>query len=243
MFLDRGHLRAGIVARSRGDLKARAGTSAAAETGVTNLYRAFCGLPYRSAVLIEALDTPELIRRLPTTAEAVGFAREKHEGQVRQVDGAPFILHPLEVAVLLYEDGARDELTAAGALHDVLEKTDATAYELSARLGRRIAEIVRAMTEDPAIGPYARRKAALREQVAAAGTDALTVFAADKLSNVREQRLCAGEVTPLRRRKVKHYRHCLALLQERLPEEPLVRDFARELEELIATTPALTPAS
>jgi (p)ppGpp synthase/HD superfamily hydrolase len=192
--------------------------------------------------VIGAFDTPELIRRLPQTAEAVGFARDKHAGQVRQVDGAPFILHPLEVAVLLYEDGAPDDVIAAGALHDVLEKTDATAYELSVRFGRRIGEIVRAMTEDPTVGGYARRKAALREQVAAAGTDALTVFAADKLSKVREQWLCAGEVTPLRRRKVKHYRHCLALLQERLPDEPLVREFQRELEQLIVTTPALTPA-
>jgi hypothetical protein len=46
----------------------------------------------------------------------------------------------------------------------------------------------------------------------------------------------------MRRRKVKHYRHCLALLQERLPGEPLVREFQRELEALIASTPALTPA-
>jgi (p)ppGpp synthase/HD superfamily hydrolase len=192
--------------------------------------------------LIGAFDTTELIHRLPQTAEAVGFARAKHAGQVRQADGAPFIQHPLEVAVLLYEDGARDEVIAAGALHDVLEKTDATAYELSVRFGRRIGEIVRAMTEDPTVAGYARRKAALREQVAAAGTDALTVFAADKLSKVREQRLCAGDVTPMRRRKVKHYRHCLALLQERLPGEPLVREFQRELEALIASTPALTPA-
>lgn len=192
--------------------------------------------------MIGAFDTTELIHRLPQTAEAVGFARDKHAGQVRQADGAPFIQHPLEVAVLLYEDGARDEVIAAGALHDVLEKTDATAYELSVRFGRRIGEIVRAMTEDPTVAGYARRKAALREQVAAAGTDALTVFAADKLSKVREQRLCAGDVTPMRRRKVKHYRHCLALLQERLPGEPLVREFQRELEALIASTPALTPA-
>jgi (p)ppGpp synthase/HD superfamily hydrolase len=192
--------------------------------------------------VIGVFDTPELMRRLPQTAEAVGFARDKHAGQVRQVDGAPFILHPLEVAGLLYEDGAPDDVIAAGALHDVLEKTDATAYELSVRFCRRIGEIVRAMTEDPTVAGYARRKAALREQVAAAGTDALTVFAADKLSKVREQWLCAGEVTPLRRRKVKHYRHCLALLQERLPDEPLVREFQRELEQLLVTTPALTPA-
>jgi (p)ppGpp synthase/HD superfamily hydrolase len=154
--------------------------------------------------VIGVFDTPELMRRLPQTAEAVGFARDKHAGQVRQVDGAPFILHPLEVAGLLYEDGAPDDVIAAGALHDVLEKTDATAYELSVRFGRRIGEIVRAMTEDPTVAGYARRKAALREQVAAAGTDALTVFAADKLSKVRE--------------------------------------FQRELEQLLVTTPALTLA-
>ena len=48
-----------------------------------------------------------------------------HAGQRRQLDGAPFIEHPLEVAAILHDAGAPDHVIAAGILHDTLEKTDA----------------------------------------------------------------------------------------------------------------------
>ena len=110
--------------------------------------------------------------RFPISQAALVYARRLHEGQRRKADGAPFIEHPIEVGMLLYEAGAIDEVIAAGLLHDVLEKTAATPYELSARFGRRVGEIVGAVTDDPRIVGYSRRKAALREQVADAGAGA-----------------------------------------------------------------------
>lgn len=187
--------------------------------------------------------TPEFaIKRLPTTKAALAYAERLHDGQHRQVDGAPFILHPLEVATLLYESGAPDHVIAAGLLHDTLEKTDATASELLARFGRRVGEIVRAVSDDERIAGYARRKAALRDQVANAGDDALTVFVADKLSKVRELRLGPGVGTPVRRRRLKHYRHCLAMLQERLPTCSLVIALQTELDALPDARRVLAPA-
>ena len=49
-----------------------------------------------------------------------------------------------------------------------------------------------AVSDDPTIEDVARRRAALRRQVAAAGEDAAAVFAADKISKVRELRLRAS---------------------------------------------------
>jgi (p)ppGpp synthase/HD superfamily hydrolase len=99
--------------------------------------------------------------QLPKTKAALAYARRQHEGQRRAVDGAPFIEHPTEVGELLYETGAPDEVIAAGLLHDVLEKTDATAYEVAARFGRRVGKIVGAVTDDNRIIEYSRRKTAL----------------------------------------------------------------------------------
>ena len=53
--------------------------------------------------------------------------------------------------MLLYESGAADEVIAAGVLHDTLEKTDATAYDIYARFGRRVGDIVCAVSHDPGI--------------------------------------------------------------------------------------------
>jgi (p)ppGpp synthase/HD superfamily hydrolase len=169
---------------------------------------------------------------LPKTQAALAYAKQLHESQHRAVDGAPFIVHPIEVAILLRDAGAADEVIAAGLLHDALEKTDATAYDIYARFGRRVGDIVCAVSHDPGVPGYARRKAALRDRAASAGDDALTVFAADKLSKVRELRLADGSGIKVRSRKLRHYRLSLAMLEERLPDSPLVAALAAELDRL-----------
>jgi len=169
-------------------------------------------------------------RAMPKTQVAVEYARRLHEGQRRQADGQPFILHPLEVGALLYQAGAPDDVIAAGLLHDTLEKSEVAESELSRLFGAHVTGLVRAVTEDDRIRGYARRKAALRDQVAHAGNEALMLFAADKVSKARELSLGAGVGVTIRRRRLTHYRRCLALLQERLPDFSLVGMLQRELE-------------
>jgi HD domain-containing protein len=169
---------------------------------------------------------------------AFAYAQRLHAGQSRAADGAPFIAHPREVAGLLLDAGAPGHVIAAGALHDVLEKTPACAAELRARFGAKIAGLVLAVSEDARIASYAARKTALRAQVAAAGEEALMLLAADKISKVRELRLtpareCAPEPSRAARGardpRLVHYRRCLRLLQERLPDSPLVALLETEL--------------
>ena len=184
--------------------------------------------------LISAVRTPEFAA-LPKTQQTLAYAKRLHQGQTRAVDGEPFIVHLMEVGKLLYESGAADEVIAAGVLHDALEKTDATAYDIYARFGRRVGDIVCAVSHDPAIPGYTRRKSALRDQVASAGDDVLMVFAADKLSKVRELRLGGDSGVKVRSRKLRHYRRSLVMLQERLPDSPLVALLAAELDRLSDT--------
>ena len=124
---------------------------------------------------------PAFVDGLPVTEVALGYAADVHRGQRREVDGARFIVHPLEVASLLFfarRAGAPDTV-AAGVLHDVIEDTDAAAGDLRARVGDTVTKLVLAVSEDDGIDDFDARKAALRAQVAAAGKDALLLFAAD----------------------------------------------------------------
>ena len=178
----------------------------------------------------------DLVGDLPKTGAAILYAEELHAGQCRGVDGAPFILHPLEVATLLYQTGAPDHVIAAGALHDVIEKADVEPEVLAQRFGRTVAKLVQAVSEDEQIRGYTRRKAALRRQAAAAGEEALMVMAADKISKVRELALEARALDPAgistaqpRERRLAHYRSCLKLLEQRLTGSPLVTQLAIEL--------------
>ena len=155
------------------------------------------------------------------------------------------MLHPLEVAHLLEQAGAPDHVIAAGVLHDVIEKGGADAEELRAHFGSEIAELVVAVSDDPRIRSYRRRKAALRRQAASAGDEALMVYAADKLSKVRELKLVnsrthgqgpRSSVSP--RHRFEHYGQSLRLLEERLPGSPLVCELRTELERASQLTDA-----
>ncbi|HEX4188634.1 MAG TPA: HD domain-containing protein [Solirubrobacteraceae bacterium] len=172
---------------------------------------------------------------LPQTQAALDYATTVHRGQ-RRDDGAPFVEHLLDVAALLYGVAAPDHLIAAGALHDVLEKTPATAFDLRRRFGSTIASLVLAVTEDERIDGYNERKRALRRKVAAAGDEALILFAADKVSKARELHAQPvpswGRARRSRLRRLAHYERCLALLQERLPDSPLVLQLRIELARL-----------
>ncbi len=186
---------------------------------------------------------------LHQTLAALAYAVEQHAAQRRTADGAPFILHPIEVATLLADVGAPDDVVAAGVLHDTIEKTSTEPADLDERFGPRVAALVVVLSEDPSISGYGARKAALREQVSQAGDEALMVFAADKLSKARELSLSGrapqhpGAPPFLRRgskayRKLTHYRHCAEMLEERLPGSPLVRSLRDELTQLAQLEPA-----
>jgi HD domain len=188
----------------------------------------------------------DVVVRLPKAQAALAFAERRHAGQQRAFDGAPFIEHPIEVASLLYYAGAADHVIAAGLLHDTLEKTDTNTAELDRCFGPIIAGLVAAVSEDADISGYARRKDALRRQVAAAGPDALMVFAADMISKARElstepvrngSRRPADTVSRARERRFTHYRHCLELVGPLLGDSPLVVQLRAELERFRTLAP------
>jgi (p)ppGpp synthase/HD superfamily hydrolase len=174
----------------------------------------------------------DFVQRSPLTRDALAFADARHAGQTRDLDGLPFVTHPVEVACLLHEAGYRDEVVAAGVLHDVLEDTDADHAELEARFGRRVADLVDAVSDDPSIEDRAERKAALRRQVAAAGECAAAVFAADKVSKARELRVrgSRGRLDRADAGRIDHYEASLAMLDELIPGHDLVRQLRMELE-------------
>jgi (p)ppGpp synthase/HD superfamily hydrolase len=178
---------------------------------------------------------PRLTDGLPLTEAALLFAAERHDGQLLEDEQAPFVKHPLEVAALLSAAGYPDEVVASGVLHDVLESTDTPGIELEYRFGARVAELVRAVSEDESIEDRAERKAALREQVARGSLEAAAVFAADKISRARELRskLGAGLTRDEAAPKLDHYRASLAMLQWRLGRRNrLVEQLRAELEQL-----------
>jgi guanosine-3',5'-bis(diphosphate) 3'-pyrophosphohydrolase len=132
---------------------------------------------------------PEFLADSGLARDAYAYAAEAHAGQRRKGDDSPYIAHPTEVARLLHAEGVADEeLIAATFLHDVVEDTEHTIGEIRERFGPEVAAVVDAMTEDKSVEPYERRKDHHRDQVEAAGERPATIYAADKLANLRDLR-------------------------------------------------------
>jgi (p)ppGpp synthase/HD superfamily hydrolase len=178
-------------------------------------------------------EEPPFASGRPLVRAALVWATNRHRGQTRAVDDAPFILHPIEVAALLSGRGCGEEVIAAGVLHDVVENTDAGIEDVQDSFGPRVAQIVGAVTEDDSIEDYAERKAALRTRVAAADHDAHAVYAADKLAKTRELRAqVAGDGGPdeaALERRLEHYEASLQMLDTVAADLPLVHQLAFEL--------------
>ncbi|MEJ7620129.1 MAG: bifunctional (p)ppGpp synthetase/guanosine-3',5'-bis(diphosphate) 3'-pyrophosphohydrolase [Aquificaceae bacterium] len=78
--------------------------------------------------------------------KALEFVEEKHAGQFRK-SGDPYVVHPVEVAIILAELGMDRDTVVAGLLHDVLEDTETTYEELKENFGKDVADIVEGVTK------------------------------------------------------------------------------------------------
>ncbi len=172
------------------------------------------------------------------------LAAEAHGPQRRATDQRLFLEHVVEVATLLHDAGFDEELTAAGLLHDAVERGTATETGLRAEMGDSISSLVMALTEDRSLESFAQRKQALRDQVSAAGPRAIAVFAADKLSDIRGlQRGIATSRETIEARigttiaaMAGHYRESVLMIEASDPASCFVPALRRELGRL--ATPA-----
>lgn len=123
--------------------------------------------------------------------KAIEFAAKAHDGMIRKKDKTPYILHPLEAAVIVGTMTDDRDVISAAVLHDVVEDTDITIEEVEVEFGSRVRELVESETEDkradlPPENTWRIRKEESLEELANCGdTDVLVLWLGDKLANMR----------------------------------------------------------
>jgi guanosine-3',5'-bis(diphosphate) 3'-pyrophosphohydrolase len=128
-------------------------------------------------------DDTEIIRK------AWEFCLRHHRGQLR-ASGEPYVLHPLEVAIVLAEMKLDSTAIAAGLLHDAVEDTPVTTPEITALFGEQVSHIVEGVTKLDKI-QFANREdrqaESVRKMLLAMVTDVRVVLIklADRLHNMR----------------------------------------------------------
>ncbi|NPE27198.1 bifunctional (p)ppGpp synthetase/guanosine-3',5'-bis(diphosphate) 3'-pyrophosphohydrolase [Methanococcoides sp. SA1] len=127
----------------------------------------------------------ELIER------ALGFAREKHEAQVRRC-GEDYIGHPIRVAETVdeyYNGEDKELLKVVSLLHDVLENCDVTFEDLVGEFGEEVAALVLELTtykDDYGSGGKVQHLSEKLSDVSRVSDLALVVKLADRLDNVSD---------------------------------------------------------
>ena len=124
-------------------------------------------------------------------SEAIIFAVKAHDGMRRKKSEAPYILHPMEAAVIVGTMSDDQNLIAAAALHDVVEDAGVTIEEIEKRFGSRVRELVASETEDkradlpPTDTWRIRKEESLTVLKNTEDVGVLMVWMGDKLANMR----------------------------------------------------------
>src|SRR5579872_1157732 len=120
---------------------------------------------------------------------AYDFSLQHHNGQTR-ASGEPYLVHPLEVALVLAEMKLDSTAIAAGLLHDAVEDTGVTNKEIEEKFGTPVAHIVDGVTKIAKINLANREERQaenVRKMVLAMSDDIRVVLIklADRLHNMR----------------------------------------------------------
>ncbi len=83
---------------------------------------------------------------LEIVKKAYDYSLQVHSGQTR-ASGEPYLVHPLEVALVLAEMKMDPVAVAAGLLHDSVEDTSVTIVDIRKEFGEQVAHIVEGVTK------------------------------------------------------------------------------------------------
>ena len=122
-------------------------------------------------------------------AKAYNYAVIAH-GDQKRISGEPYIIHPVEVALILTEIEMDSASICAALLHDVIEDTHFSYQDLAAEFGEEIAMLVEGVTKLSRIDFKSREEAQaenLRKMFIAMAKDIRVVLIklADRLHNMR----------------------------------------------------------
>ena len=123
--------------------------------------------------------------------EALRFAISAHEGMRRKVDGSPYVLHPLEAAIIAATMTSDEDVICAAALHDVVEDTPYSPETIGEMFGEHVEMLVVSESENkrrdlPSSQTWLIRKQESLEELAQSQDEGIAIiWLSDKLSNMR----------------------------------------------------------
>lgn len=123
--------------------------------------------------------------------KALHFAIEAHKNVYRKSSNIPFIIHPMEVAVIASTITEDEDVLIACLLHDTVEDAGITLTQIRELFGERVMSLVAAESENkrremlPEDSWTIRKEESLEELKNANDRNVKILWLADKLANMR----------------------------------------------------------
>jgi len=148
----------------------------------TDASEAFAVLQEKASAYLSEQDL-ELLKK------SYEFAKEAHDGQKRKT-GAPYITHPLAVAIILTDLRVDSSSLVAAILHDTVEDTEVTLNDLTETFSQEISDLVDGLTKISKIRFQSKQEKLaenFRKMILAMAKDlrVIMVKLSDRLHNMR----------------------------------------------------------
>ena len=125
-------------------------------------------------------------------SKAFAVAAREHKNQTRKGTVFPYIIHPMDVARILFKLEANTNQICAALLHDTIEDTTYSIKKLEEEFGDKIKDLVVFCSEEITTGKneqnkknWKKRKEKVINKAKLASNEELLILFADKLSNMR----------------------------------------------------------
>lgn len=162
--------------------------------------------------------------------KAINYATRMHQGQTRKT-GEPYIIHPLHVLqnVLKYKKSKNIEtLLISACLHDTLEDTSATYYDIVENFGPQVASLVLELTTDEDMKNALGKQQYLSIKMKNMSSWALDIKLCDRLDNVNDLLKCQDDSF-----KKKYLNETIEIIDYLLKNAKLTNTHLAIIEEII----------
>lgn len=138
-------------------------------------------------------ESASRLRKRDHFERALEFAMKAHKGQVRKGSCIPYIVHPIETALIAMTLTRDQDIIIASLFHDIVEDTPYSVKDIEDAFGAHIAHLVQMESENKRKGQDAAQTWKIRKQefidsLDEKSKDEKIIALADKLSNMRATR-------------------------------------------------------